>query len=137
MMYTQPYRKTRIYLTLLVASGHLSLMVLGLINRLTFSVPSRYALLEQTLANPLWVVLHGFCFAWIVISVIANKGRVHALGAATGVMSFWAFLSLLWGLSASNGPSLSGPVLGGGMATLSYILTSVWAAERKHHERTV
>lgn len=136
-MHTPPHRKTRIYLTLLVAMGHLSLVILGLADRLTYSVPSRYVFLETTLSNPLWVMLHGFCFIWIVGTVIANKAHVHALAAATGVMAAWAFLSLLWGLSASIGPSLAGPVLGGGMATLSYILTSVWASVPKNHEGDV
>lgn len=136
-MHTQQHRRTRIYLTLLVAAGHLSLVILGLADRLTYSVPSRYALLEQTLANPLWVMLHGVCFIWIVIAVIANKGHVHALGAATGVMAAWAFLSLLWGLSATTGPSLAGPILGGGMSTLSYILTAVWASVPKQNEGNV
>lgn len=124
-------------LTLLVASAHLSLMILGIANRLTYSVPSRYLFLEQTLANPLWVVLHGFCFVMLVSAVITNKAHVTALGAATGVMGTWAFLSFLWGLSALSGPSLAGPVLGTAMSVLSYILTSVWAIAPKHQDRTL
>lgn len=112
-------------------------MLLGLADRLTYSVSPGYDLLEKTLSNDLWVALHGLCFAGIVISVAIDKAHVYALGAATGVMSAWAFLSLLWGLSASSGPSLSGPVLAGGMATLSYILTASWAKVPRHHEGIV
>ena len=125
------------FLTLLVAASHLSLAILGLSNRLAYSVPPRYQFLEQTLSNPLWAVLHGLCFALIMSAVIANKHHVPALSSATGVMAAWAFLSLLWGLSSLQvqGPSLAGPVLGGAISTLSYILTSIWASLPGRQER--
>jgi hypothetical protein len=132
---TQRVRQSRIYLTLVVAAGHLALMVLGLVNRLSFSVPTRYSLLEQTLDNSLWTILQGACFVAIIIALKLKKGMVPALSAATGVMAAWSFLNLLWGFSTPTAVSLAGPVLGGGMATLAYMLTISWARSPKSREK--
>lgn len=124
-------------LTLLVAAAHLSLMILGIIGRLRYSVPSGHQFLEHTLANPIWVILHGLCFVMIVSAVSANKAQVPALGAATGVMGSWVFLSFLWGLSSPAEPSLASPVLGAVVTALAYVLTSEWAHIKRHRERTL
>lgn len=134
---TQRVRQNRIYLALVVAVSHFALMTLGLSNRLTFAVPTHYELLSQTLTSSLWIVLHGACFLSVIITLyFYRKGIVTALGAATGVMGAWAFLSFLWGLTTETPVSLAGPVLGGGITTLSYLLTISWARAPQVHERT-
>ena len=135
MSSAQRIRQSRIYLTMVVATSHFFLMLLGLFDRLSFSVPSRYILLLQTLTNPLWIVLHGACFLAIIISLYRNRGQVTALGAATGVMGSWAFLDLLWGLTTLTPVSLPGPILASGIASLSYILTISWARPPRVQER--
>lgn len=128
---TQKIRRNRTYLTLVVAASHFVLMALGIVHRLSFSVPTRYVLLEQTLDSALWTIFHGACFIALIVVLRRRKGIVTALGAATGVMGAWAFLSLLWGLTTPTPVSLTGPALGGGMATLSYLLTIAWARSPK------
>lgn len=130
---TQRHRQNRIYLALVVAISHLMLMTLGVAHRLSFSVPTRYLLLEQTLDSSLWTLLHGACFIAILITLKLDKGQVTALGAATGVMGAWAFLSLLWGLTTASPVSLAGPMLAAGIAALSYLLTISWARAPRVH----
>lgn len=131
----QRLRQSRIYLTMVVATSHFFLMLLGVFGRLSYSVPSRYVFLLQTLTNPLWVILHGVCFLALIIALYKNKGQVTALGAATGVMGSWAFLDLLWGLTTLTPVSLPGPILAGAIATLSYLLTNSWARLPRVQER--
>jgi hypothetical protein len=131
---TQRVRRNRAYLTLIVAASQFLLMALGVANRLSFSVPTRYPLLQQTLNSPVWTIFHGLCFVAIVVALKRGKGIVTALGAATGVLSAWAFLSLLWGLSTPTPVSLAGPILGGAIATLSYLLTISWARAPRVHK---
>lgn len=133
----QRMHRSRVYLALVVAGSHFTLMILGLTDRLAFTLPTRYELLTVTLENPMWLILHGACFVALVVTLKVNRGVIQALGAATGVMGSWAFLSFLWGLTTPTPVSLAGPVLGGGIATLSYLLTIAWArSPHQVHERT-
>lgn len=132
----QRMHRSRVYLALIVAFSHLVLMILGITDRLAFTVPTRYELLKITLENPMWFILHGACFLAIVITLKVNSGVIQALASATGVMGSWAFLSFLWGLTTPTPVSLAGPVLGGAIATLSYLLTIAWARSPQVHERT-
>jgi hypothetical protein len=120
--------RLRIYLTLVIATAHGALALLGVAGRLQFSVPSRYPLLVEVMGNDLWVWLHAAAAAALVTSLVLRRYEVSALGAATGIMGAWSFLNLLWGLSVVNNPvSLVGPVLGGGVATVAYLLCLSWA----------
>lgn len=132
---TQQVRRNRIYLTFIVAVSHFLLMMLGIVNRLGFGIPTRYPLLLQTLDSSLWTIFHGLCFIGLVFAISKRKGHVTALAAATGVMGAWAFLSLLWGLSTPTPVSLAGPILAGGIATLSYLLTISWARAPRVHNK--
>ena len=125
---TQKAHKGRVYLTLVVAASHFALMVLGVVDRLTFYTPSRNSILLQTLDNPLWAILHGLCALAIVFALRHRRYIVPALGSATGVMGAWSFLSLLWGLTTLIPISLAAPVLGFGIAALAYLLTTAWAS---------
>lgn len=132
----QRMHRSRVYLSLVVAGSHFALMLLGLTDRLAFTLPTRYELLTITLENPMWFILHSICFVSIIGALKMDRGVIQALGAATGVMGAWAFLSLLWGLTTPTPVSLAGPVLGGAVATLSYLLTISWARSPHVHERT-
>ena len=125
---TERNRQYRIYLSLIVAFSQFMLMILGLTNHLSFTITTRYEILQQTLNSELWTTLHGLCFVAIITTIYIKKKQELAFGAATGVMSAWSFLNLLWGLSALTPVSLTGPILGGGIATLSYLLTISWAS---------
>ena len=128
--------RSRVYLALVVSGSHFALMVLGLTDRLAFTLPTRYELLTVTLENPMWFIFHGICFITIIITLKIDRGVIQALGAATGVMGAWGFLSFLWGLTTPTPVSLAGPVLGFAVATLSYLLTIAWARSPHVHERT-
>jgi len=119
--------RLRIYLTLVIATAHGALALLGVAGRLQFSVPSRYPLLVEIMGNDLWVWLHGLAAAALGASLTARRYEVSALGAATGIMGAWSFLNLLWGLSVVNNPvSLVGPILGGAVTSMAYLLCLSW-----------
>lgn len=134
---TRRHRQNRIYLSYVVASSHFLLTVLGLFDRLEFTVPTRYLLLGQTLDSRLWTLFHALCFIAIFLTIWLKRGEVSALGAATGVMGAWSFLSLLWGLSTPTPVSLAGPILGTGIAILSYMLTLSWARSPRNHKGVI
>lgn len=136
MSHPQNHRKALIYLTLVIAATQFALMMLGLFDRLAFGEPTSYELLNQTLSSHIWTWLHGISFIAILLALYFRKCYVPALGSATGVLAAWSFLSLLWGLSTPTPVSLAGPILGGGVAALSYVLTISWARIPTSHERT-
>lgn len=120
-------QRIRVYLALVIVLSHSMLVVLAVFERLRFTQQSKYDILSTALNSELWAVLHLLSACGVVLALYLQRGQVTALGAATGVMSAWAFLSLLWGLSTPTPVSLAGPALGGGIATMSYLLTISWA----------
>jgi hypothetical protein len=129
------YYKFKSGMSLAVAAAHTTLAVLGAIGRLSYSVPSRYPLLLELVGNPIWTWLHAGAAIAIITALTFRRWQVSALAAATGVMGAWSCLTLLWGLSTvSNIVSLAGPMMGGFVALLSYLLTQSWARNGGNRE---
>jgi hypothetical protein len=78
--------------------------------------------------NDLWEWLNSIAALVLIASLAVRRYQVTALGMATGIMGAWSFLNLLWGLSVPHNPvSLVGPILGGGVTTVAYLLCLSWA----------
>ncbi|MGV8973203.1 MAG: hypothetical protein ACOH10_12850, partial [Rhodoglobus sp.] len=114
-------------MTLVIAVANINLAILGLGGRLTYYSPSRYTLLREVMSNDLWIWLHALGALLIFGALLAHRHHVAALGFSAGVMGAWSFFTLLWGMSATAPVSLVGPILGGALTTMAYLLCASWA----------
>lgn len=118
-------------MSIIVAISHLTLAVLGVFDRLVFTVPSRYPMLIEVMSNSIWIWLHALAGFAVIAAILTRRHQVSTLAASTGVMGSWSFLSFLWGLSTLLLPvSLAGPAMGAVVACLSYALAMSWATSR-------
>ena len=107
---------------LAIASAHLMLGVLGLLNRLEFTQHSSFPVLELAASLEIWVPIHSACGAWVLYVTFRNRFELQATSASAGFMATWAVFNFLWGLSTIRAVSLAGPVLAFSIAAVSYFM---------------
>ncbi len=116
-----------------IMAGHLGIVVLALVDRLVFVVPSSYPLLVMVSINPIWVFIHASCAAAIALSLIRNRWHVQVLSMSSGWMGVWGLLNLIGGMTTpASTVSLAGPVLAIVLAGTAYSMAMAWAVAPTH-----
>ena len=118
--------------TVVVACGHVALLILTLTRSIDFTADPKWAWLRDSASSPtIWVPIHAvlaLSLAWGLLRHSDAHIR-NTLSFSAGFIIMWATLAMVWGLNASRDVSLAGPVLGfvagAGAWTLSRAYVSV------------
>ena len=119
----------RTYMSLVIAAAHAAFAFLGIIGRLTYAIPSHYAMLREIMTNDVWIWLHAIAALAIIVALLTGRREVTTVGASVGIWASWSFLSLMWGLSTEPPVALVSPVLGTVVTILAYLLCLSWATK--------
>lgn len=134
-MQAQKRRKLLLTGTAALAFVHVWFTALAFLDRLSYTQPSRYAILELAASSALW----GWIFAVVGVTLIAYLVRhpnQHATALSRGCstsaafLGTWAFFTLMWGLTTPVPVSLAvfGP------AVFSVVGAQVLAVAWNHKE---
>lgn len=118
---------TRKVTMVVIASAHFALALLGVVNRLNFTVAPEYRLLRLLADSNMWVGIHLIAAVFVAISLVLNRFQIQSLSYSAGFMGCWALFNLLWGLNAVTPVSLAGPILGVAVSGVSYSVAMSWA----------
>jgi hypothetical protein len=130
-------RTTRIACTIAVASAHFYLGMIGLFDRLNYSRPTPYALIEAAANQQTWVFIHLTLAVLLLVGLWHDRGwEWRVCSASAGFMGGWAFFNLLWGLSTPVPVSLAAPGLAAFVAFGAHVLSVTWlrASKERHNK---
>jgi hypothetical protein len=138
-MPTAAHHRARVLGTVWAAGAHAALGVLAVLGLLNYTVPTKYAVLQQIAAQGYWAWIHFGCAVLLVGSLRMPRERIEirsrksdlprsaiACGIGFAMMVTWAFFNLLWGLSADRPVSLAGPALAFVVAAGEQLLANAW-----------
>lgn len=130
-------RTTRIAATFAVAAAHAYLVLVGLFDRLNYTQPSQYEIVERAASNHVWVGIHAVLTVALLVGLWHNRGwEWRVCSASAGFMGAWAFFNLLWGLSAVAPVSLAAPGLAAFVAFGAHVLSTAWLrASKESHNK--
>jgi hypothetical protein len=128
--------RTRVVGTLLAAGAHAYLSLIGAMDLLNYTVPTRYVIVDQVASEHYWVWIHAIV-AILLVAVLRRPMLRRtpeslpvasiACNIAFAMMFTWAFFNLLWGLSTVRPVSLAGPGLALVAAAGEQLLARRWA----------
>ncbi len=137
VMQAKTRRASRIAATLALVGLHLYLTIIGTFDRLNYTVPTRYRLIEEAADSEIWVGIHLTIAVSLLVGLWHNRGwEWRACSVSAGFMGAWAFFNLLWGLSVVSPVSLAAPGLAAFAAFGAHVLGLGWLrANEEHHYR--
>lgn len=121
-------------LVLLLAAGHVAIVVLALIGRTAPYVTGGRHHLDGTLAvldaAPVWVPLHLIAAAGLVAAAAAgrlpHRPSELVIHASAGVYAAWGGITFAWAVTRHPPVSLLGPTLTLILAGIAYWTAAVW-----------
>lgn len=125
--------RARLIVTVCVAMAHGAFAILDLIDRLSFTVDSRYDTVQAAAESPLWLPAFLFCFFAILVGMGNHQILSKIFSVSVVVMGLWSFFTFLWGMYPERSVSLAGPTLGFIVTGVSQGLAIAYAGEP--HER--
>lgn len=134
-MPTAAHHRARVVATVGAGAAHAALSFLGAVDLLNYTVPTRYELIDQVAAQPLWTWIHAIIAILLWLTLFRPYARWRgdgtrvmsiACSVAFAAMSTWAFFNLMWGLSTVRPVSLAGPVMAFVVAAGEYLLANAW-----------
>jgi hypothetical protein len=138
-MPTAAHHRGRVLATLGAAGAHLYLSVIAFAGLLNYTVPTKYAVLEQIAAQDAWAWIHLGCAALLVGSLAKPLHHIEirswrselplaALACNVGfaMLTTWALFNMLWGLSTARPVSLAGPGMAFVVALGEQLLANAW-----------
>ena len=117
ILYTQAMSTPTRHTLRLVGTTALALVlawfaILAFLGRLSFTQPSRYAMIELVADSTLWGWVFGLGFLHMMYFLLTSPSR-HAVGlsrtcsAAAAIIGTWTFFTLLWGMTTTVPVSLA------------------------------
>lgn len=113
----------RLLVTLAVVAAHFSFAILDMVDRLSFTVGSKYDVIQEAADSSLWLPINLFCGVLIVMTLGHNRLQRKALSLSFATMGTWSFFTLIWGLYPISKVSLAGPILGLIVATIAQFVS--------------
>lgn len=112
-----------------VAAVHVVLAGLDVAGRTRYGGITTAPLLQGIADYPAWTWLH--ITAALILIAVAVRGRYYmaACSISFGVMFSWSLCMLLWAFTVTPPVSLAGPVLGMGVAGVTFALNLSWATD--------
>lgn len=116
---------------------HGYLAVIGFFDRLNYSVPSEYRLIEEVAADRHWSAIHLVLALALLGLLLANRPDWLSTwhNVSFGFVAVWAFFTLLWGLTTPRPVSLASPGLAAFAAVGTAILAHAWRREAERHDK--
>lgn len=111
---------------LIVAAVHTSIAVLAFADRTRFSGISDAPVLQGIADHPAWMWMHIGAAVVLIAAAVSGRRVMPACSVSFGIMFSWSLLLLLWALTVTPPVSLAGPVLGLGVAGVTFALNLSW-----------
>jgi len=129
MPYRRIAKRMRNLGTVATALVHAYLAIIGVFDRLSYTVPTKYELLQDVASDGSWIPLHGIMAVLLIAGFWRVKWESQLASASSALMGAWAVFNLLWGISAVQPVSLAAPGLALFVSVGAHVLAASWAWE--------